>query len=578
MKWLSRIHENLRRIRDEYYRKKYVITGAIAGRKGVHADLSENGFLCIQIDALPYELVCTAIERGYMPFLRKQLLREKMALKKWHCGIPSNTPAVQAAIMYGNNDDIPGFRWYEKDKGVYINFKNPLNAGIIQSRLDKHEPKLLEGGSSYSNMFSGGAATSLATYGAIPGVNLARTLRIFQILILIALNFMTVVRAAFYTLWEFIVELHDYAAALWNKMIQRGEYFFPLYRILMNVWVRELTTIGVLTDIARGTPSIYVNFLAYDELSHQRGPFSRSALHSLRAIDRQVKKVVRMANRKILRDYDMFILSDHGTAAAMPFFFLYGETLEQLVCQLVSGKTISRQPEHPGESQVTYARILALRLEAYEQSLIRGARYVVKIFRRMLLRRIARDQEGRYKGEDVTVAVSGPLAHVYLPPKRKLFEREIEQMYPGLINKLVQHQGIGVAAVCDGDYVILRSKNGYARLLKDGTPVSSEGDALPRIEPKKPARRGIARLAKMRNSGDIILLGADHGRYIVNFEEQMACHGGIGGLQNSAFIMHPAKYNVGDIDDPRKLHDIFMSVFKKDTAQQEEKEFAGQAR
>jgi len=559
--FFSEVRERLRRLRDGFYRKKYMVIAKLIGRSA-HSDLSQRGLLVVQLDALPYETFRSAMERGYLPFLRRELLRGNFHAQKWYSGIPSNTPSVQAGLLYGNNDNIPGFRWYEKDKRLHVSFKSPLSAGLVEERLDSRFEGLLKGGSSYANMFSGAASTSVATFGSFTQFNIARALRWLRLLLLLLMNFFTVLLTVFYTFKEFAIELYDWLHVIRNRLIQRGEYLFPLYRILMNVWVREVITVGVMTDIARGVPSIYITYLSYDELAHQRGPLSKSALNSLKTIDRRIKRIVRLARRKILREYDIFVFSDHGIAASMPFFFLYGQTFDQYVSELADNKVTAYRSENPGDFQVTYARILALRLENYERELMRGARVVVRAFRRILQRRVERDAESRPKSEDVIVALSGPLGHIYLPSEGAAQQDEINERYPKLIQGLVDHKGVGVVVTRKGNDVVVRSAEGCAIVDQQGQPTNVQGDPLPRIEPKRLAYRGLRRLMNMNNSGDIVVLGADNGRYTVNFEEQMAAHGGLGGLQNSSFLMHQPGYegSVEGIDDPLMLYEIFKGV------------------
>jgi len=561
--YLAAARDKLASLRDAYHRSKYKLTGRLVGRSGpAAADVSERGLLCIQLDALPYETFCAAMERGYLPFLRKQLLRGEFALTKWYSGVPSNTPSVQAAIMYGRNDNIPGFRWYEKEGDLHINFKNPLSAGIVEGRLNGHgTPGLLSGGSSYSNVFSGGAATAVATLGSFTSLNIAQRLRWLHLMALILINLFTVVRTLAFTVWEACLEIYDWVVAIKHRIIQRSEYLFPLYRILLNVWVREVITIGALTDIARGTPVVYVTYLSYDELAHQRGPFSKSALASLRTIDHRIKRIVRLARRGIVRDYDVLIFSDHGTTASMPFYYLYGQTLEQFVSGLVKTKVKDREPEPPGEAQITYARVFALRFAAYEREFKRGLRWVVRGFGRILTRRVRKTPETLSGGEGVVVAVSGPLGHIYLPMEGQPRESAIDRAYPGLIRGLVRHTGIGVVVTRGEDGVVVRSRHGAAVIDASGERRRKHGEPLPRIEPKNLAYRGLAKLMNMTNSGDIVVLGADHGRYVVNLEEQMAAHGGLGNLQNSAFLMHQPEHRAfRDIDDPLKLHEILACL------------------
>ena len=49
----------------------------------------------------------------------------------------------------------------------------------------------------------------------------------------------------------------------------------------------------------------------------------------------------------------------------------------------------------------------------------------------------------------------------------------------------------------------------------------------------------LARLARFPHAGDLILLGAWDDQRVICFEEQAASHGGLGGPQNSPFILTP---------------------------------------
>jgi predicted AlkP superfamily pyrophosphatase or phosphodiesterase len=67
-----------------------------------------RGFVLLQIDALSFEDMQRAVAEGYMPNL-KALLESTHAAEQWRCGVPSDTAAIQCALMYGSKPDIPGF-------------------------------------------------------------------------------------------------------------------------------------------------------------------------------------------------------------------------------------------------------------------------------------------------------------------------------------------------------------------------------------------------------------------------------------------------------------------------------------
>jgi hypothetical protein len=49
-------------------------------------------------------------------------------LSRVDCGLPSMTSSCQAGIMFGDNDDIPAYRWYDKEqKKLYVSAAMPRN-------------------------------------------------------------------------------------------------------------------------------------------------------------------------------------------------------------------------------------------------------------------------------------------------------------------------------------------------------------------------------------------------------------------------------------------------------------------
>lgn len=175
--WLFYVRRKLRRVLDGYYRARYRFTARLAGKRDIAADLDRPGLLVIQIDGLSYDALREAAERGRIPHIRKLLDAGAFSLRQWYCGLPSNTPAVQAALMFGDNDNIPGFRWYERSMGNYISFRNPFDAQAVERRLKERHGGLLADGSSYANLLSGGAMTSVLTMSSVTDLSMGRTLR-----------------------------------------------------------------------------------------------------------------------------------------------------------------------------------------------------------------------------------------------------------------------------------------------------------------------------------------------------------------------------------------------------------------
>ena len=80
----------------------------VAGRTG--------GVVIIQIDGLAHPILAHQIRAGRVPFIASWVRHRTMQLDRWTALLPSQTSASQAGILHGNNGFIPAFRWWEKDQ------------------------------------------------------------------------------------------------------------------------------------------------------------------------------------------------------------------------------------------------------------------------------------------------------------------------------------------------------------------------------------------------------------------------------------------------------------------------------
>jgi hypothetical protein len=104
---------------------------------------------------------------------------------------------------------------------------------------------------------------------------------------------------------------------------------------------------------------------------------------------------------------------------------------------------------------------------------------------------------------------------------------------PGLVNR----RSIGVViAETESRGPVAIGVSGLC-LLRDGT-VEGE-DPLPQYGPH--GREDLLRLAGLANTGDLVVVSSvDQSGQVHAFEEQVGSHGGIGGQQNEAVLLHPA--------------------------------------
>ena len=72
--------------------------------------------MMVEIDGLSYWHIERRMDDGLMPTCRAMIDEEGYQVTLTDCGLPSMTSACQAGIMFGDNDDIPAYRWYDKSK------------------------------------------------------------------------------------------------------------------------------------------------------------------------------------------------------------------------------------------------------------------------------------------------------------------------------------------------------------------------------------------------------------------------------------------------------------------------------
>ena len=139
----------------------------------------------------------------------------------------------------------------------------------------------------------------------------------------------------------------------------------------------------------------------------------------------------------------------------------------------------------------------------------------------------------------ITVCGSGNLGQIYfdLYPRR-IKQNELDAAYPGLVDALVQHEGIGVVVVADEAGVpIALGKNGQRNLhtnqVTGDDPLKMYGD------PDLRAAQ-VRRVADFPHVGDIMVLSTVYpDGTVAAMEELIGSHGGMGGEQTDAFLLHP---------------------------------------
>ncbi len=513
--------------------------------------LPPRGLLVIQLDGVAQSVLDLALRRGPMPNIRR-LLEESHRLLAWTAGPPSQTSSSQAAILYGDDFDIPGFRWFEKEHGRLMVSNHPADAAIIDARAREHGGLLAGHGSSVGNLVSGGATQTALTMGTIatPG----STMTMYRWL----LDPRFLVAELFQMIREVLTEIGQSTRQRARRVrprVRRGGSK-PFLRAISNVLLRDLTTRIVRSNLRTAVPVIYATYVGYDVVAHHAGPVRPDSIEVLARLDQEVGLLLEAA-RASDRTYDVVILSDHGQTTGAPFRHRYGATLEDVVRGLASGSSVTSA----GETTETWGHLNEV-LSVAVQGERRTARRV-----RAALRPRLRDGyvevgpdrlAARPTPADIVVCASGNLAHVYLSnvPGRVPLE-SIREFHPGLVEGLIDHPGIEfvLGRTMAGPIVLTR---GGSRSLVDGTV---EGvDPLRMFGPEVAA--ALLRLDEFPHAGDLILNGRINHRTgeVAAFEELVGSHGGLGGPQTEAFAIVPASWDLPPtLADGRAVHTLLAA-------------------
>ena len=230
-----------------------------AFRRERRQDDGRRGLVALQIDALAFSDLRRAIELGYCPTISKLVREERYTLRGWFCGLPSATPYVQAGIFHGENDAIPGFRFYDKRERRVITCNNPAGVQYIRDRI--RAPGALAGGSSYVNLLDGDAQTVAFTVATRERMSVFRRLGGWRMATLILVHPVRMLRMVVQAVLEWLREEWERTAGELARRHTHSEGLFPFVRILSNVIVRELQTMAILLDIHLGVPVIYSTFM-----------------------------------------------------------------------------------------------------------------------------------------------------------------------------------------------------------------------------------------------------------------------------------------------------------------------------
>ena len=274
-------------------------------------------------------------------------------------------------------------------------------------------------------------------------------------------------------------------------------------------------------------------------MAHHSGVESSDALNVLKKIDQQLGRVENAA-REAPRPYHLVVLSDHGQSAGATFKQRYHMTLEDLVQKLAAEYRV----EGNIDVHEDWKQFNVFLTEAVNHNKSAAQRPLGKALKKTTHDdQVAlgpegeawrkQEKSGTNKEEDspqIVVLASGNLGLIYgTRIETRVSLEEIESGYPGLLDGLAEHEGIGFVMVHSqeqGAVVIGAKGRNYLdqNRVEGEDPLDGFGDN---------AAQHLRRTDTFPNAPDILVNSfCNHeNNEVAAFEELIGSHGGLGGLQ-----------------------------------------------
>ena len=248
--------------------------------------------------------------------------------------------------------------------------------------------------------------------------------------------------------------------------------------------------------------------------------------------------------------YDLYVLSDHGQAASVPYLQVTGGRLieQSLFEEFLDPRAPARCPRRSASTAVSppaSRRSAGARAPGFFQ---RFVNYLEQDFPWVLGgTRSVRERGG------IRVIAAGPNAFVYfLETAEPLTLERIEERYPALAARISASPGIGI--------VLVRSADGplcFWRGARYGLDALATGPFAKRPDLERVVE-GIRDLMAMPSAGDLVIYGIDAPQGNVSFVAEVGAHAGPSTDEMQTFLIHSRGVTVPTpITHPVQLYSHF---------------------
>lgn len=514
---------------------RWVVHGLLRHRVGRVATDRPPGLLVVQVDGLSFPLLQFGLHSGTLTTVARWLRTGTHQAVGWRAQLPSTTPASQAGLLHGTTDGIPAFRWWDPELRRVLVSNRPADAAVIEGRARAaalatgRSGLLSRDGASIGNVFSGGAGHAHLVVSTSRGGGSGR-----PYLRYVARPFV-LLRSLLMTVGEVVKELYQG----WHQRVRRVEPrirrrgWYVLLRAVTNALLRDLNVALVAEELTAGRAVVFVDFLDYDEVAHHAGVARPESLDALAGIDRVLQTLADVAAVSP-REYRVVVVSDHGQAQGATFEQVSGRPFGDVVADLVRRHTADRSATvttAAGEESRGRVDVLVREFGSQHRAEVASSTHEP-------------DSDAR-PGGGVVVTTAGCTALISVPdaPGGRLDLEELAQRWPVLVPGLLATAGVGFVVGHRAGGVVAVGRTGEHDLV-GGTVTGL--DPLREVGPR--AAGELLRMMRFTTAPALFVhstVDAVTGE-VHAFEEQVASHGGFGGWQNDAVLVHPTDWEVDD--------------------------------
>ncbi len=472
----------------------------------------KKGLVIIHIDGVSYSMLKRSLEKGYLPYFSRYLKKHKYKIDKYWCGLPSTTPYCQAGVLYGDNQNIPGFRWWDKKIGKLITFGSNTTFQFVSHRYFKKNPPLLQGGACIAACYSAGASEALTlsykeklAYSPFHS-RAALLLRWYR-------NPIRIIDWLFNSFVLLVDSLIELIRSYFRKAPVSVFYF--LLDIINELFIHHITRFAVRRAMQKEFPIIFAGFYSYDEIAHAFGPNDPLSYKTIYQIDHSIRYITKYHTFGDT-DYEFVFLSDHGNIETIPFVSLEHEHLADKLSRILPNYIIE---ELPGKTITPSHHIDG---------------HILFVF-------------------------SGQLANVYIKnTSERLPYTKLKKHYPKLLAFLTNMPEIAFLLVKDANRdIIITNKKTYILHPKLGNGPLKQ--FLATFGDPALVKNQLHRLNENKTAGDIIFFGTYKDNVQITFENQVGSHSALGGEQMEPFILTKKAWNM-DVSDVRFASDLYEKL------------------